>query len=200
MIPISRNPCSDIQRFYQDLRLPNYSLDTFSGRLFDVVSSTTFVTSNVQTELHHAITRLIVSAYVFKYWFNLKFFFIDIYWFFLFFFRFLIMISSFMYRLFDIYKPVVCHFIDCEASLGNVSPPLDPSHPACEIIRGDTQWLRSNFLWVYCVYFSLSEFYLIYFLFQISEFSMEGLFWLNFSLIFIFCFFFFQLCFTDCAE
>ena len=67
MIPISRNPHSDIQRFYQDFRLPNYSLDTFSGRLFDVVSSTTFVTSNVQTELHHAITRLIVSAYVFKY-------------------------------------------------------------------------------------------------------------------------------------
>ena len=65
MIPISRNPHSDIQRFYQDFRLPNYSLDTFSGRLFDVVSSTTFVTSNVQTELHHAITRLIVSAQVF---------------------------------------------------------------------------------------------------------------------------------------
>ena len=37
MIPISRDPRSDIQRFYQDFRLPNYSLDTFSGRLFDVV-------------------------------------------------------------------------------------------------------------------------------------------------------------------
>ena len=34
MISISRNPCSDIQRFYQDFRLPNYTLDTFSGRLF----------------------------------------------------------------------------------------------------------------------------------------------------------------------
>ena len=56
------------------------------------------------------------------------------------------MISPFMYRLFDIYKPGVCHFIDREASLGNLSPLLDPSHPACEIIRGDTQWLRSNFL------------------------------------------------------
>ena len=67
MIPISRNACSDIQRFYQDFRLPNYSLDTFSGRLFDVVSSTTFVTGNVQTELCDAITRLIVSVYVFKY-------------------------------------------------------------------------------------------------------------------------------------
>ena len=58
----------------------------------------------------------------------------------------LIVISPFVYRLFDIYKPGVCHFIDHEASLGNLSPPLDPSHPACEIIRGDTQWLRSNFL------------------------------------------------------
>ena len=67
MISISRNPCSDIQRFYQDFRLPNYSLDTFSRRLFDVVSSTTFVSSDVQTELHHAITRLIVSVCVFKY-------------------------------------------------------------------------------------------------------------------------------------
>ena len=67
MIPISRNPHSDIQRFYQDFRLPNYTLDTFSGRLFDVVSSTTFISGNVQTELHHAITSLIVSAYVFKF-------------------------------------------------------------------------------------------------------------------------------------
>ena len=67
MIPISRNPCSDIQRFYQGFRLPNYSLDTFSGKLFDVVSSTTYVTSNVQTELCHATTRLIVSAYVSNY-------------------------------------------------------------------------------------------------------------------------------------
>ena len=58
----------------------------------------------------------------------------------------LIVISPFVYRLFDIYEPGVCHFIDCEASLGNLSPLLDPSHPACEIIREDTQWLRSNFL------------------------------------------------------
>ena len=72
IISISRNPCSDIQRFYQDFRLPNYSLDTFSGRLFDVVSSTTFITGDVQTELHHAITRLIVFAYVFKFWFFLS--------------------------------------------------------------------------------------------------------------------------------
>ena len=71
MIPTSRNSHSDIQRFYQDFRLPNYSLDTFSGRLFDVVSSTTFITGDVQTELHHAITRLIVlhmySSFDFSY-------------------------------------------------------------------------------------------------------------------------------------
>ena len=67
IIPISRNPHCDIQRFYQDFRFPNHSLDTFSGRLFDVVSNTTFVSCNVQTELHHAITRLIVSRCIFKY-------------------------------------------------------------------------------------------------------------------------------------
>ena len=67
IIPTSRNPHSDIQRFYQEFRLPNYSLDTFSGRLFDVVSSTAFISGNVQKELHHAITRLIVSAYVFEF-------------------------------------------------------------------------------------------------------------------------------------
>ena len=67
IISTSRNPHSDIQRFYQDFRLPNYSLDTFSGRLFDVVSSTTFITRDVQTELHHAITRLIDFVYVFKF-------------------------------------------------------------------------------------------------------------------------------------
>ena len=72
MISTSRNPYSDIQRFYQDFRLPNYTLDTFSGRLFDVVLSTTFTSGDVQTELHHAITRLIVSACVFKFWFLLS--------------------------------------------------------------------------------------------------------------------------------
>ena len=51
-----------------------------------------------------------------------------------------------MYRLFDIYEQGVCHFIDHEASLSNASSPLDASHPACEVIRGDTQCLESNFL------------------------------------------------------
>ena len=58
---------------------------------------------------------------------------------------------SFIYRLFDIYKPGVCHFIDCEASLSNALPPLDAFHPAHEVIRGDIQWLKSNFLLVYYV-------------------------------------------------
>ena len=67
MIPISRNLYSDIQMFYQDFRLPNYTLDTFSGRLFDVVSSTTFISGDYKTELHHTITMLIVSACVLKF-------------------------------------------------------------------------------------------------------------------------------------
>ena len=67
MISISTNPPSDIQRFFQDFRLPDYTLDSFSGRLLDVVSSTTLSSGNVQTELHHAISRLIVSACIFKF-------------------------------------------------------------------------------------------------------------------------------------
>ena len=51
-----------------------------------------------------------------------------------------------MHRLFDIYKSGICHFIDREASLSNVSSPLDASHPAYEVIRGDIQHLKSNFL------------------------------------------------------
>ena len=42
MISISSSPHSDIQRFFQDFRLPDYTLDSFSGRLLDVVSNTTF--------------------------------------------------------------------------------------------------------------------------------------------------------------
>ena len=65
MISTSSNPHSSIQRFFQDFRLPDYTLDSFSGRLLDVVSSMTFSSGDVQAELHHAITRLIVSACVF---------------------------------------------------------------------------------------------------------------------------------------
>ena len=65
MTSISSNPQSSIRRFFQDFRLPDYTLDSFSGRLLDVISSTTFSSGDVQTDLHHAITRLIVSTCVF---------------------------------------------------------------------------------------------------------------------------------------
>ena len=67
MIYTSSNPHSGIQRFFQDFMLPDYTLDSFPGRLLDVISSTTFSSGDVQAELHHAITRLIVSACVFKF-------------------------------------------------------------------------------------------------------------------------------------
>ena len=60
MISTSSNPQSGIQRFFQEFRLPDYTLDSFSGRLLDVVSSMTFSSGDVQAELHHAITRLMV--------------------------------------------------------------------------------------------------------------------------------------------
>ena len=56
----SSNSQSGVQRFFQEFRLPDYTLDSFSGRLLDVVSSTTFSRGDVQVELHHAITRLMV--------------------------------------------------------------------------------------------------------------------------------------------
>ena len=65
MISTSSNPQSSIQRFFQDFRLPDYTLDSFSGRLLDVVSSMTFSSGDIQTNLCHAITRLIVSTCVF---------------------------------------------------------------------------------------------------------------------------------------
>ena len=65
MISTSSNPHSSIQRFFQDFRLPDYTLDSFSGRLLDVLSSMTFSSGDVQADLHHAITRLIVSTCVF---------------------------------------------------------------------------------------------------------------------------------------
>ena len=64
MISTSSNPQSSIQTFFQDFRLLDYTLDSFSGRLLDVVSNMTFSSGNVQAELHHAITRLMVFACV----------------------------------------------------------------------------------------------------------------------------------------
>ena len=66
MISISSNPYSSIQRFFQDFKLPDYTLDSFSGRLLDVVSSTTFSSSDAQTELCHAITRFLIFCMCIK--------------------------------------------------------------------------------------------------------------------------------------
>ena len=51
-----------------------------------------------------------------------------------------------MYRLFDVYDPGMCHSVDYKANLSNTLPPLDVAHPAHEVIRGDRQHLKSNFL------------------------------------------------------
>ena len=66
MTSTSNNPQSGVQRFFQEFRLPDYTLDSFSGRLLDVVSSMTFSSGDVQAELHRAITRLMVFACVFE--------------------------------------------------------------------------------------------------------------------------------------
>ena len=60
MTSMSSNSQSGVQRFFQKFRLPDYILDSFSGRLLDVVSSMTFSSGDVQAELCHAITRLMV--------------------------------------------------------------------------------------------------------------------------------------------
>ena len=60
MTSTSSNSQSGVQRFFQEFRLLDYTLDSFSGRLLDVVSSTTFSSGDVQAELCHAITRLMV--------------------------------------------------------------------------------------------------------------------------------------------
>ena len=65
MTSTSSNSQSGAQRFFQEFRLPDYTLDSFSGRLLDVVSSTTFSSGDVQVELHHAITRLMVFVYIY---------------------------------------------------------------------------------------------------------------------------------------
>ena len=65
MTSTSSNSQSGVQRFFQEFRLPDYTLDSFSGRLLDVVSSTTFSSGDVQVELHHVITRLMVFCFVY---------------------------------------------------------------------------------------------------------------------------------------
>ena len=66
MTSTSSNSQSGVQRFFEEFRLPDYTLDSFSGKLLDVVSSTTFSSGDVQVDLHHAITRLMV-CYIYIY-------------------------------------------------------------------------------------------------------------------------------------
>ena len=40
----------------------------------------------------------------------------------------------------------MCHLIDREAKLSSILPSPDAFHLACEVIRGDKQCLKSNFL------------------------------------------------------
>ena len=66
MTSTSSNSQSCVQRFFEEFRLPDYTLDSFSRKLLDVVSSTTFSSGDVQVELHHAITSLVVCCiYIF---------------------------------------------------------------------------------------------------------------------------------------
>ena len=62
----SSNFQSDVQRFFEEFRLPDYTLDSFSRRLLDVVANTAFSSGNVQVELRHAITRLLVFLFFFN--------------------------------------------------------------------------------------------------------------------------------------
>ena len=60
MTSTSSNSQYGVQRFFEEFRLPDYTLDSFSGRLLDVVANTAFSSGNVQIELRHAITRLLI--------------------------------------------------------------------------------------------------------------------------------------------
>ena len=62
MTSTSGNFQSGVQRFFEEFRLPDYTLDSFSGKLLDVVANTAFSSGDVQVELHHAITRLMVCC------------------------------------------------------------------------------------------------------------------------------------------
>ena len=78
MTSTSSNSQSGVQRFFQEFRLPDYTLDSFSGRLLDVISSTTFSSGNVQVELCHAITRL-MGFFLFLYTINFRPFYIRLF-------------------------------------------------------------------------------------------------------------------------
>ena len=55
-------------------------------------------------------------------------------------------IYLYIFRLFDILEPGMCHFIEREADLSRTLPSTDAFHLCYEIIRGDRQRLKSNFL------------------------------------------------------
>ena len=49
-------------------------------------------------------------------------------------------------RLFDVLEPGMCHFIDCKADPSSAMLSIDAFHLSLEVIRGDRQRLKSNFL------------------------------------------------------
>ena len=59
---ISSNSQYGVQRFFEEFRLPDYTLDSFSGRLLDVVANTAFSSGNAQVELsscHYQVTNFV---------------------------------------------------------------------------------------------------------------------------------------------
>ena len=56
------------------------------------------------------------------------------------------MIYLYIFRLFDILEPGMCHLIDHKADLSRTLPSTDAYHLCYETIRGDRQRLKSNFL------------------------------------------------------
>ena len=52
----------------------------------------------------------------------------------------------YIFRLFDILEPGMCHLIDRKADLSRTLPSTDAYHLCYETIRGDRQRLKSNFL------------------------------------------------------
>ena len=57
-----------------------------------------------------------------------------------------VIFGIYFFRLFDILEPGMCHFIDRKADLSRTLPSRDAFHLCYEIIRGDRQRLKSNFL------------------------------------------------------
>ena len=89
----------------------------------------------------------------------------------------------------------MCHFIGHEANLSNALPSVDAFHPSYEVIRGDRQRLKSNFLWVFYVYpyllnFVLKLYIYIYFFFFEAVISKSRSCLHNLNQILYFDFFF----------